>query len=365
MKILHVVQHFYPCSGGVEVYLKDLCEELIKAGHTSDVACFNTCVYDPTPLVSKETVDGITIFRFPYINLRYYKMAPQVVKLVKNYDLIHIHTIGFFSDLLVLTKPFHRKPLILTTHGAMFHTKEFTLPKQLYFYGWDRLIMKGINRTIAVSQNDYDLFSRITSAITLIPNGLHLKRYLGIRRNPTKNTFLTIGRIAKNKRLPLLIDLMAELKVHQPSVKLTIVGDDWMNVRKDLEAYAAQRGVAKNVHFAGRVSEKEKDRLLSETEFFISASEYEGFGISVLEAMAAGVPVIAHPIDSFRHFIAHEKSGFLIPLTDPRRAAQEIRALRRSSLPSISRHAREATHAYSWDTILPQIIKTYRKTARI
>ncbi|MBI4020056.1 MAG: glycosyltransferase family 4 protein [Candidatus Aenigmarchaeota archaeon] len=362
MKILHVVQHFYPCSGGVEVYLYELCRELIRRGHKSDVVCFNTCVYEYTKLPAFEEHEGIRIYRVPYINMKYYKMAFSILKYLSGYDVVHIHTLGFFSDLLVMTKPLHGKPLVLSTHGAMFHTKKFSFGKNIYFYGWDRLVLKGIDETIAVSKNDVELFSGITSNITFIPNGLDIGAYSGLERKPEKGMLLYVGRIAGNKRVDNLIRAVASLKGRMP-VKLYIAGDDWMGLRTGLERLARDLGVSGNVVFAGRVSDREKLRLLARAQFFVSASEYEGFGISILEAMAAGVPVIANDIDSFRNFIRHGVNGFLVDFNKPEEVVQLILNIEDKAL-KMPKEAKKTASGYDWGKVIKMVERVYEQVTR-
>ncbi len=129
MRILQVADRFYPVVGGVEKHVEDLCFNLIKLGHRADVCCLNRYAHSSKKLKSREIYRGINIYRIPYLKLSAekdlpYRVAPKILKIIKPYDIIHVHGLGFFSDTLSITKPFHKKPLILSTHGGMFHTKK-------------------------------------------------------------------------------------------------------------------------------------------------------------------------------------------------------------------------------------------------
>ena len=235
MRILHVCHHFYPCVGGLETHLLDLCTNLKKAGHTNDVYCLNRCAHSKKRLKPLEIHNGIKIMRVPFTDMKYYKttLPKQILKTVKKYDIINVHVMGFFSDLLLLTKKIHKKPLILTTHGGFFHTKNAKHVKTLYLK-WVRMIFRKADKIIATGKIDYKIFSGLPS-VELIPDVIETDKYLKIKRNPVKNTFLHVGRIAKNKRVDLLVDVVSELKKITPDTRLYVIGEDMEGIRKTLE----------------------------------------------------------------------------------------------------------------------------------
>ena len=362
MKILHVYNHFYPCVGGVERYIEDLCVHLLKLGHISDVCCLNTCADSKETLKPLETYKGIRIYRIPYTDLKYYKIAPKVLKIAKKYDIIHVHGLGFFLDFLTSTKRFHKKPIILSTHGGIFHTKKLLFFKRIYFTLWSKRKLKKVDRIIAVSRNDEDLFSQISKNVVLIPDGIEYEKYSTVKRKPEEWTFLFVGRLSPNKRVDRLIKLVEILKSEIPEVKLYVAGKDWKGERKKLEELVRRRGVTNNVIFTGEISESEKLRLFSKAEFFLSASEYEGFGISVIEAMSAGVPVILNDIDAFRNLVKPFKNGFIINFSKPEDVKNLILEIKnKNHIPKISANARKEAKKYDWSSIIKEIENVYRR----
>lgn len=359
MRIIHVYNHFHPCVGGVEKVMEDLCLNLKKLGHTSDVCCLNRCANSREELKPMEEHKGIKIHRIPYRDLKYYKVAPRVLKIIKNYDIIHIHGLGFFLDFLSSTKKIHGKPLILTTHGGIFHTRKLLRLKKIYFSFWTRHKLKRVDRIIAVSRNDERLFSRISGKVRFIPNGIDYPAYSGIQRRPEPNTLLFIGRITKNKRIDRLIGLVKELKSKGVTHTLYIAGSGSGEEKGKLENAARISGLEKHVIFLGNVSEKKKTELLSKAEIFVSASEYEGFGISVVEAMAAGVPVFANDIDAFRDLIENGKNGFIADFGRPSEVASDILKAKRQGLENISKESRLEAKKYDWPILSKGIEKIY------
>jgi len=361
MKIIHVTPGFYPTMGGIQKYVEDLCLNLIRLGHQSDVITYERHTITGEKLKKHEKYNGINIYRISSFGTRLYPMAPGVLKKIRGYDIVHIHGLGFFCDILSMTKAFHGKRLIISTHGGIFHTNKSSPAKKLYFSIWCRLMMKNFDRIVAVSRNDEKLFSRISKNVVFIPNGVEMKTYSKIKRKPEKNTLLFIGRLSPNKRIDRLVELVHLLKKDVPGIKLYVAGSQWRNEQKKLDALVAEKNLGKNVVFTGEISENEKLSLLSKAEFFVSASEYEGFGISVIEAMAAGLPVIANDIESFRNFIRNGENGFLINYSEPEKVKNLVMKIKDRDLSAVSGKAREEAKKYDWAEIVKKMTGVYER----
>ncbi|MBU2560309.1 glycosyltransferase family 4 protein [archaeon] len=362
MKILQICNHFYPCVGGIESVVEDLCKNLIELGHQSDVACLNTCAYTKERLPALEEYQKIKIHRLLYFNLKFYKPSFGVFKLLKEYDLIHVHGIGFFSDFVAITKPIHKKPMVLNTHGGVFHTKKLRLLKKLYFI-WNRFSLGAFEKVIADSRSDEATFSRICSGIEHIPNGISVDEFQ-VKRRPEPFTLLYIGRISRNKRIDLLIETVAVLKKSQPGVKLNVVGEDWEGIQKELEELALKKGLGKNIEFLGKIDRREVVEHISKAAFFVSASQYEGFGISVLEAMSAGCPVVLNDIPAFREFVNHGENGFLVDFSDCESTAALLFDLMEKDVSGISKEAVQTAARYDWKNVVEKIERVYEEAIK-
>lgn len=368
MKILHVTNHFYPCVGGIERYVLDLCRELIKKGHKSDVACLNTCANSKKKLPDEETIDGITVRRMPYLNLKYYKIAPSVIRLLKDYDIIHIHGVGFFLDFLWITKAMHKKPMILSTHGGIFATKNIGAIKRIYFGTVTRTTLKSMDHVIATGRNEYAIFSKICKNLKLIEPGIDYGKFSSIKRGHLKNTFLFVGRISKNKRIDNIIKTAGAAKKMSQEIVVRIAGEDWDGSMNDLISLSRSIGAEKNIIFAGKVTDAELMKYYAESQFFVSASEYEGFGISVAESMAAGCIPILNDIKAFRALVDDGKNGFIVDFSDPDSAAKRIIGIK--NLPEgakqrIANSAKKSAMKYDWKKISAKIERLYRESAMV
>ncbi len=360
MKILHVYNHFIPCIGGIENQIDGLCRNLNRLGHDSDVVCLNTCSNSRDKLPKFGEYNGIKVYRLQYLNLRFYKIAPSVLKLVKDYDIIHVHGLGFFSDFLALTKFLHKKPLVLSTHGGIFHTKSLRLLKKIYFGIWCRFSLKKFDQIIAVSKKDLELFSKISSKVVFISNAVDIRDFANLKRETEENSFLFVGRISKNKLVDNLINTFYFLKKKLPDLKLYIVGEDWGGIKKKLEKLVREKGLNEHVIFTGGIKEKgELYSYYSKAEFFVSASEYEGFGISVLESMAAGLVTIVNDIDVFQELIKDDENGFLVDYSNPESSSKHILEIMRKDLMKIKENAKATACRYDWETSVKEFEKLY------
>jgi len=360
MKVLHLSHRFHPCTGGVERHIKELSKKLIERGHECSVLCLNRC--DKGMLLKREEVhDEVKVHRTDYLDLGLYKVAPFPLKLLKDYDLLHVHGLGFFSDFLALTSHIHKKPMVLTTHGGIFHTKRLAIAKKLYFKLWARAVLRRFDKIIAVSRSDENHFSKISSRVVVIPNGVDVDALGEIKRKGKEPNFLFVGRISRNKRVDRLIETIAVMKEKAPEVRLSIVGPDWEGLQRSLENLAEGRGVTENVTFAGEVGREDLLKHFEDNAFFVSASEYEGFGISVIEAMAAGMVVIVNDIAAFREIIEDGKTGFIVDYAKTEEAAGRILEIFEIELEGIMEAAGRKAKKYDWGAIAEKVEDVYKE----
>ncbi len=133
---------------------------------------------------------------------------------------------------------------------------------------------------------------------------------------------LTVGRMASVKGIPILLDAIKHLHAAHPDLKLTIVGDG--PERKAFEQYAKAIGIESRVNFVGYQSQAEVRDRLNETDLFVLPSFAEGVPVVLMEAMAAGVPVVTTRIAGVAELVDNGISGRLVPPGDGETLAQAI-----------------------------------------
>jgi len=345
MRILHVTNHFYPCVGGIEQHVLDLCENLIKRGHVSDVLCLNKCINGGI-LPSKERYKGINIIRIPFVDMKYYKIGKGVLEHLKNYDIIHVHGLGYFFDLIASTRGSHKKRVILSTHGGFFHTKSLQSFKKIHFQTITRMMLRKVDKIVAVSKNDLETFSKVSGNIGFIPNGIDCRKYF--RGKKQKSTFVYVGRISKNKRIDNLIKTFRLVIERDRGVKLFILGEDFDHLRPSLEKQVKEWGLENNIIFTGKVLGKRKLEYLAKSRFFVSASGYEGFGISVIEGMASGCIPILNNIPTFRAIT----NSFIVDYSNHKKSANKILSLLGRKLESVQKSSVKKSREYDWKEVM-------------
>ena len=359
MKILHICRQYHPCLGGVERFVSDLATRLAARGHTVEVATLNRC-WRGKRLPDTETVHGIPVHRLPFVGGPLFFFAPGVLPLVADFDLVHVHNTDFFLDALALTRWAHRRPLVVSTHGGFFHTADHAALKRLYFALLTRRSLRVADVVIPNSAGDERRFAAHARRAVRIDNAIDYPAFAAAPRRPVPGRLITVGRLASNKNLFALLDAFAAARAAQPSLSLVVVGDG--PLRPALQARAAALSLADSVRWAGEVADAQLRAELSAAELFLSAATYEGFGLALLEAMAAGLVPVVNTIEAFRDVIAEGRDGFLADYSQPASAAQTILralALAPDERARLSAQARATASAYDWAQAVPKFEAVY------
>lgn len=145
--------------------------------------------------------------------------------------------------------------------------------------------------------------------IEVIHNGLDPSGYVTDSAKAALPTLLYVGRLRRYKRVDLLIKLFARIVEFDPNIRLEIAGEG--NYRTQLEELARRLGVGEQVTFLGFIPEDEKVAALSRAWISVTASDVEGWGLSVMEGAACSTPSVAFKISGLAESILHGRTGFL------------------------------------------------------
>ncbi|MBN2067703.1 MAG: glycosyltransferase family 4 protein [Candidatus Diapherotrites archaeon] len=366
MRIAQLSNHYAPCKGGIEGFVQALAELLNKRGIYCTELCLNKCWESEEILKGEEKINNVVVKRMPFLNLRWLKIPRGLLGKIKGFDLVHVHSPGFFIDWLAITKPLHGKKLIVSTHGGIFHSNEIKLLKRLYFRVWWGLMFKAVDFVVCDSQHDFELFRKIAKKgrIKVIENAVPVEKYLALGKKKTKNSFLFVGRLSRNKRIDLMAEVFAKVSEKEKNFKVSVIGRDFEGLSPKLKARVRELGLEKNFAFEGEVPEKRLMQAYGESEFFISTSAYEGFGISAIEGMAAGAIPLLSDIATFNTFVKHGKNGMIIDFAEKEKAAESI--LKAMQMPErekqgMRKNGAEKAKEFSWQRKIDEYTEVYRQ----
>ena len=367
--------------GGAETVVKAYSEGLRDIGH--DVEVVTTDLYTETPFVKKKmpsVVNGINVTRHKAYTVSgeaHYVLAPGMVQsfLSKNADIIHTHSYGYFQNHAGwIRERFQSTPWVITPH---FHpswsmwggSKRKTL-RDFYDTVFGKSTLEAADLITCVSKHEKDmLVSEIglkEDNIKIIYNGINWADWSSV---PNKEVFrkqyptvsekfvLFAGRLATNKGLSDLISAMQ--LIDKKSVDLVVTGAD-MGLGKQLEKEASDKGV--KMHRLGHIDDETYRSVLSAAEMLVLPSEYEAFGIVLLEAAAAKTAVIGTNVGGIPEAMSPGKNGLIVEYNDVNNLAKSIAILLEDEKMSneMGNLGREWAKNFSWESIVKEIENEYR-----
>jgi alpha-1,3-mannosyltransferase len=322
---VHVVRQFHPGVGGLENVVLELASAQAAAGNRVRVVTLNRlfhCPKEPT-LPAVDNLNGIEIVRIPYFGSPRYPIALSVLRHIKEADVIHVHGIDFFFDYLAWTKPIHGRKLVVSTHGGFFHTAYAVWLKRAWFSTITRLSMKFYSGVAAVSASDFARFQSIRpKGLVCIENGVNVSKFYDASAPSFQKSILTIGRFAKNKRLDLLIAFAQALLRYDPEWKFTIAGRPGDLKVDDVSTLVDAAGLSDAATVIASPTDKALRTLMRNSSFIASSSEYEGFGLTPVEGMSAGLFPLLSDIPPFRRLVASTGLGMIIDYYQPDASAR-------------------------------------------
>jgi len=200
-----------------------------------------------------------------------------------------------------------------------------------------------------------------------IPNGVDIEKFSGLKKAHLRTqlrlktddiVLICVGRLAKIKGHELLIEAFGKIKSHYP-VKLLIVGDG--PARENIENLITKKRMQNDIELLG--IRNDIPDLLNLSDCFVLSSHSEGLSCSIIEAMAAGLPVVATDVGGNCELVRDGRSGYLVSPNDPIAFAEKLRILiedkaKRKQFGHIS--LKIAQEKYSIDTMITRYVEIYR-----
>jgi glycosyltransferase involved in cell wall biosynthesis len=334
MKILHVVPGIEKIAGGTGRVAISMCSALARLG--IDVNLVTT--QDPLrqyELVDLQNLENVTFF-FDRWKREYFAFSLSLKKWlhknIKQYDLIHIHGVFNYPSYLAAIYAIRSKiPYIITSHGML---EKWALSNKAWtkYVAYRLLVKHQLERASAIhaistSEQEELRNLKINNNIFCIYNGVNLTKFeectstdlfyqsfKSIDKN--KTIILFLSRIDRKKGLDLLADAFREVYKNFPNTHLVIAGDttpDNQSFMKIAQNYFADLIALGAVTFTGFLSGEMKYTALAAASLYILPSYSEGFSVSVLEAMAAGLPCVITTGCNFSEALDYSAASIVEP----------------------------------------------------
>lgn len=385
-RVVQACIRYPPARGGAETHVHALATRLKQRGH--DVTVFTSDLKTEFPMERLDApyaeVDGVPVRRFEarsmpgdlhYVTYKGLKTALRETEA----DIYHAHSYGYpHTHAAGAAARRHGKPFVYTPH---FHppystTGGWTRRQLRTFYdnAFGRRPFAAADLVIAVSSAELQWMRPmipLSTRTTVIPNGIDLKDFQGegdgraFREHHAVHgpMLLYTGRLAANKRLDTVIELVPDLLKEFPDLTFVAVGEDH-NMGRSWRELAQKLEVEDHVRFLGHVDRAELVEAYRACDAFVLPSDYEAFGIVLLEAMACGKPCVATRVGGVVDIIRDKETGLLVEFGDREALREALTSLlgdhtARRELGGAARLS--VGRQFDWDAVVTRIEGEYRK----
>ncbi len=285
----------------------------------------------------------------------------DLLRKVPRYDVIHIFSASYFSFLLaptpaVLIAKFFRKKTILNYRSgeAQDHLKKWRRTAIPTIRLFDKIVMP--------SGYLVDVFAKFDLKAEAIYNFVKTENYQFRERKPLRPVFLSNRNFEPLYNVACTLKAFALIQKKFPDAKICVAGDG--SERKNLHNLAKELNL-KNVEFTGRVSLTEMPKLYDNTDIYLNSPNIDNMPNSIIEAYAAGTPVVSTNAGGIPYILEHEKTGLIVEVNDHENLAnQAIRLLENNNLAqAIIKNAHELTAKFSWENARREWLKIYTELA--
>ena len=381
MKIGFISTYFYPFIGGAEANCYNIAKKLSKNHEihifTSDRKDKHIVLKREEKLNNKIFVHrSKTIFRYKY----YFGFYPEMlIKLLKqDLDILQVHSLGFiWHDICIIIKKIMspKTKFIITPHGPFMALKSYPL-WQIILKKIVELFEKRINGIydLVIQVNPYQYkwlkdYNFKQEKITYIPNGINKEIFKNsnksnfLKKYNLKNKFIIsyIGRIHEYKGIQNVLKVLPEIVKIKKNLVFIIMGQD-AGYLSEIKSQIKKLKIENSVKILENVSEIEKLECLEASEIFIMPSEWEAFGITILEAMSKRNAIISTETEGGK-FLVSEENGLLYKFKDIKKLELNLTKLTfdKNLREHMQRNNLMKSKEFTWDKISENIEKEYKK----
>ena len=376
MKIAHVSMFYLPTFGGVEQVIYELAKRQVAQGHEVHVFC---CDSDKNQRIERkeEIIDGVHVHRLPYwvrLSLNTFIWPSLLWRFKGKFDIVHSHVSGhdyvLFAGLLSKIKGFKH---IHTTHcpwtDASFRPKIIRPFLFLNDLIMNKISFSFIDRVIPITPWELDILKKFTdeNKIRVIPNGMDNILFKKIKNNnfrkkykiTEKNLVLFFGRLNPTKGPEKLAQTAINITKKRKDIAFVWVGPDEgkaEEVKKLIKSY-------KNMFYLGAIRGKDKiAEMYQSADVYVMPSYREGLPLTLFEAMASSLPIVASPVNGIPYEMKEPENGFFVNYGDIEEMETKIIKLidDKKLAKKIAQNNFKKAKQYDWDDIEKKYMKEYK-----
>ncbi|MFN2572604.1 MAG: glycosyltransferase family 4 protein [Gemmatimonadales bacterium] len=367
MRVALVTEFYYPHLGGVTEHVHNFALELRRRGHEATIITAHMAGERRDP----DFVERVGTSRVIYSNGSFARLTTgwgltrRIGALLRErrIELVHVHDILAPTLGIVASTAAWRQdlPVVATSHTWFRRSLAYAFFRPLLQRRLDR-----VAACIAVSQPVVEAMSRYFRASwEIIPNGVNVDHFRAPPRAadgvPPAPQLLFLGRLDPRNGLENVLAAMPIVLQHFPRARLTVAGDG--PLRRHYQDRAAALGNA--VAFVGRVN-GERPYYYGAADLYLCPSTKASFGITLLEAMACGTPMVVSDITGFRELIDGGDEAVLVPCGKPDALAHSVVRLladpqRRAVMAAAGRAKAET---FGWARIADRVLAVYERVLR-
>jgi glycosyltransferase involved in cell wall biosynthesis len=386
MRVLHVIPGIAARQGGPPATVTTSCVALQE--HGVETVIFTTDLAGPASSAQPDRVEAtdlprgaekVDIRMFPARRPLRFAYAPGLYEALRReahrYDLMHVHGLYLYPTLAAFRAARKQAlPYVVSPHGALdpalrHRSRRLKAINDLL---WQRRMLDEAAILLYTTSEEAalagDLGFRAPAAI--VPNGFDCSEFqfpgdaAGFRDRHLGGfhgrVVLSLGRISHKKGIDILIRALPAIAERCPDVRLVIAGPDDEGLTSQLCALASAHGVEHRVVFTGMLRENERLAAFAAASAWALPSKTENFGNVVVEAMAAGVPVVISPEVNLASEIESAGAGLVCERT-PEAFVEAIASVVDSSShgAALGVRARELALRYDWQVVAPKLAEMY------
>ena len=367
MKIALVSPYDFYWPGGVTAHISHLANNFRFLGHDVKILAPSNDQNE-----NKENFDLIRLGRpvpvpsgasIARVSLSFW-LIPKLKKILNEnkFDVVHVHEP--LAPLIPISTLMYSQTLTIGTFHA-FHDTNWR------YIGSNLLLKKPFSKLdglIAVSESAKKQVEKFfPGKYKIIANGIDKERFSKAQPfekfNDNKINILFVGRLEKRKGLKYLLQAFADLRWIFPNkLRLIVVGPG--KIDSLCHQILSERDMRKDVIFVGTVKEEDLPRYYKSSHIYCSpAIGKESFGIVLLEAMAAGLPIVASNIEGYSNVVTHGQEGLLFPTKDIKSLTDALILLIRNPLlrDTLSERGNIMVERYEWDVISKKVLNFYEE----